>query len=93
MPPTRRYLRLSHGLAIEVRIYLDIPADTSRWLLSARDPALPRIIQVVRPILGIKLREEDERRRGKGKKKGVKDVVTAGAALVHPSILSRPRLR
>ncbi|MCJ1405292.1 hypothetical protein MMC11_008519 [Xylographa trunciseda] len=75
MAPIRRYLRLTATSAIEVRIYLDNPLDAARWLLSARDPSLPRVLAAVRPLVLPKLREETERARGKGKKKGVKDVV------------------
>lgn len=46
------------------------------------DPALPRVIQAVRPLVLPKLREENERANGraksKAKKKGVKDVVMEG---------------
>ncbi|MCJ1435941.1 hypothetical protein MMC27_005317 [Xylographa pallens] len=79
MPPTRRYLRLTATSAIEVRIYLDNPSDTARWLLAPRAPALPRVLAAVRPLVLPKLREESERARGKGKgkgrKRGVKDTV------------------
>ncbi|MCJ1394209.1 hypothetical protein MMC18_007087 [Xylographa bjoerkii] len=75
MAPIRRYLRLTATSAIEARIYLDNPLDAARWLLSPRDPSLPRVLAAVRPLVLPKLREETERARGKGKKKGVKDVV------------------
>ncbi|MCJ1377233.1 hypothetical protein MMC17_000325 [Xylographa soralifera] len=75
MPPTRRYLRLTATSAIEARIYLDNPTDASRWLLSAPSPALPRVLAAVRPLVLPKLREETERARAKGKRKGVRDVV------------------
>jgi hypothetical protein len=67
---------------LEVRIYLDRPADAEAWLLKGDDPALPRVIQAVRPLVLPKLREENERGKGRGgaraKKKGVKDVVVEG---------------
>lgn len=50
MSPTRRYLRISPHSVLEVRIYLDNPADAGRWLLREREPALPRIVQAVRPL-------------------------------------------
>ncbi|MCJ1471962.1 hypothetical protein MMC13_000605 [Lambiella insularis] len=75
MAPLRRYLRLTLHSAIEVRIYLDNPADSARWLLAARDPALPRVLAAVRPLVLPKLREETARAKGKGKRRGVKDVV------------------
>ncbi|KAI8937874.1 hypothetical protein NX059_005561 [Plenodomus lindquistii] len=79
MAPLRRYLRITKHSILEVRIYLDRPADAETWLLKRGDPALPRIIQAIRPLVLPKLREENERRKGKGsakaKKKGVKDVV------------------
>ena len=63
-----------------MRIYLDNPADTARWLLAPRAPALPRVLAAVRPLVLPKLREETERARGKakGKRRGVKDVVGRG---------------
>ncbi|KAL9098337.1 MAG: hypothetical protein Q9163_005988 [Psora crenata] len=88
MAPIRRYLRITKFSVLELRIYPDNPADTHRWLLQPpHAPALARIIQAVRPLVLPKLREEDERQRGKkggptginkgkGKRgKGVKDVV------------------
>ncbi|KAH8710171.1 hypothetical protein GQ44DRAFT_714506 [Phaeosphaeriaceae sp. PMI808] len=79
MAPLRRYLRITKHSVLEVRIYLDRPADADAWLLRRDDPALPRVIQAVRPLVLPKLREENERSKGKGgakaKKKGVKDVV------------------
>ena len=87
MPPTRRYLRISPHSVLEVRIYLDNPADAHRWLLQERDAALPRVIEAVKPLVLPKLREENERARGKGGKsgkglkgkgKGIKDVVVRG---------------
>lgn len=82
MAPLRRYLRITKHSVLEVRIYLDRPADAEAWLLKGDDPALPRVIQAVRPLVLPKLREENERGKGKGgaraKKKGVKDVVVEG---------------
>ena len=80
MAPIRRYLRITQHSVLEVRIYLDNPADAHRWLLNSRDPVLPRIIEAVRPLVLPKLREENERNKvkGGGKKKGVKDVVVEG---------------
>lgn len=82
MAPLRRYLRITKHSVIEVRIYLDRPADADAWLLKRDDPALPRVIQAVRPLVLPKLREENERGKGRGgakaKKKGVKDVVIEG---------------
>jgi hypothetical protein len=82
MAPLRRYLRITKHSVLEVRIYLDRPADSDAWLLKRDDPALPRVIQAVRPLVLPKLREENERGKGKGgaksKKKGVKDVVVEG---------------
>ena len=81
MAPVRRYLRITATTVLEVRLYLDDPADAPRWLLRPRDPALPRIVDAVRPLVLPKLREENEnaRRRGGGKRKGIKDVVRRGA--------------
>ena len=78
MAPVRRYLRITAKTVLEVRIYLDNPADTYRWLLNPRDPALPRIITAVRPLVLPKLREENENARKAGKRKGIKDVVRHG---------------
>ena len=84
MSPLRRYLRLTPYSVLEVRIYLDNPSDLHRWLLHATSPVLPRVLEAVRPLVGPKLKEENERaraRRGKGvgkKGRGVKDVVVAG---------------
>ncbi|OAP62423.1 hypothetical protein AYL99_04626 [Fonsecaea erecta] len=76
MAPIRRYLRISKHSVLECRIFLENPADESRWLLNEKDPALPRIFEAVKPYVLPKLREENERARGKGKKKkSVKDVV------------------
>ncbi|KAL9614520.1 MAG: hypothetical protein Q9167_000970 [Letrouitia subvulpina] len=77
MPPVRRYLRISKYSILECRIYLDNPADTQRWLLNEKSPALPRVIESVRPFVLPKLREENARAKGGkgGKRKGLKDVV------------------
>ncbi|KAF2141073.1 uncharacterized protein K452DRAFT_229475 [Aplosporella prunicola CBS 121167] len=77
MAPTRRYLRITRYSALEVRVYLDNPALQDTWLLRPSDPALPRIIQAVRPLVLPKLWEESERVKGKakGNNKGVRDVV------------------
>lgn len=76
MPPIRRYLRISRHSALECRIFLENPADGPRWLLNPADPALPRIFEAVKPLVLPKLKEENERAKGKGKKKkSVKDVV------------------
>lgn len=82
MAPIRRYLRITRHSVLEVRIYLDRPSDAEAWLLRRDNPALPRVIQAVRPLVLPKLREENEnfksRNKGKSKKKGVKDVVAQG---------------
>jgi hypothetical protein len=60
----------------------DRPSDAETWLLRHDNPALPHVMQAVRPLVLPKLREENERAngrgRGKAKKKGVKDVVVQG---------------
>jgi hypothetical protein len=81
MAPIRRYLRITKHSVLEVRIYLDRPSDAESWLLNSNDPALPRVIQAVRPLVLPKLREENERAKGRGggkSRKGVKDVVVEG---------------
>ena len=85
MPPLRRYLRITPHSVLETRIYLDNPTDLHRWLLSPASPALPRVIEAVRPLVLPKLKEENDIARGKsgkgkkGKKKGgVKDTVVTG---------------
>lgn len=82
MAPIRRYLRITKFSVLEVRIYLDNPALASSWLLHPRDAVLPRVIEAVRPLVLPKLREENERGRGKGggkkKGRGIKDVVVEG---------------
>lgn len=84
MAPLRRYLRITKHSVLEVRIYLDRPADAEAWLLKRDNPALPRVIQAIRPLVLPKLREENERGKSrtgvKAKKKGVKDVVVEGSA-------------
>ena len=75
MAPIRRYLRISKYSVLECRIFLENPADGPRWLLRPQDPALPRVFEAVKPLVLPKLREENERLKGKGKKKkSVKDV-------------------
>ena len=82
MAPIRRYLRITKYSVLECRIYLDNPALAETWLLNSRNPILPRVIESVRPLVLPKLREENERSKGKGsKKKGVKDVVVEGTVL------------
>ena len=79
MAPIRRYLRISKYSVLECRIFLENPADGPRWLLNPQDPALPRVFEAIRHLVLPKLREENERSKGKGKKKkSVKDVVTRG---------------
>jgi hypothetical protein len=79
MAPIRRYLRISKHSVLECRIFLENPADGPRWLLNPEDPALPRVFEAIRPLVLPKLREENERAKGKGKKKkSVKDIVTGG---------------
>lgn len=79
MAPIRRYLRITKHSVLECRIFLENPADGPRWLLNPRDPALPRVFEAIRPLVLPKLREENERAKGKGKKKkAVKDVVKQG---------------
>ena len=60
----------------------DRPSDAEAWLLRHENPALPQVIQAVRPLVLPKLREENERAngraKGKAKRKGVKDVVIEG---------------
>lgn len=74
MPPLRRYLRISRYSVLEVRVYLDTPADLHRWLIREPSPALPRIISAVRPLVLPKLQEENAQAK-KGKRKGWKDTV------------------
>ncbi|RMZ82925.1 hypothetical protein DV737_g1836, partial [Chaetothyriales sp. CBS 132003] len=75
MAPIRRYLRITRHSVLECRIFLENPADGPRWLFNINDPALPRVLEAVKPYVLPKLREENERFKGKGKKKTVKDVV------------------
>ena len=79
MAPIRRYIRITKYSVLECRIYLDNPALAQTWLLNPRKPALPRIIESVRPYILPKLREERERsRKCSTKKKGIKDTVVEG---------------
>lgn len=80
MAPIRRYLRITRYSVLECRIYLDNPGLVDSWFLDSRNPVLPRVIESVRPLILPKLREENERAKGRGKKtvKGIKDVVTEG---------------
>ena len=79
MAPIRRYLRITKYSVLECRIYLDNPALVQSWLINPRNPVLPRVIESIRPLVLPKLREENERAKGKGgKKKSVKDVVVEG---------------
>lgn len=61
------------------------------------NPALPRIIQAVRPLVLPKLREENERGKGRGgakaKKKGVKDVVIEGKSFGLLVMIAYARLK
>ena len=88
MAPIRRYLRISPYSVLEVRIYLDNPSDAQRWLLRSRDPVLPRVVEAVRPYVLPKLREENERAKKGGKRKGFKDVVHTGQFNFNVSCLS-----
>lgn len=62
---------------------MDNPADTDRWLLTPSSPALPRVIDAVRPLVLPKLREENAAARAKkgGKRKGWKDEVVGGTCV------------
>jgi hypothetical protein len=82
MAPIRRYLRITKYSVLECRIYLDNPALAESWLLNYRNPILPRVIESVRPLVLPKLREEKERSKKGGKKKGVKDVVVEGLQMM-----------
>lgn len=89
MAPIRRYLRITKYSVLEVRIYLDDPALADTWLLDPRKAILPRVIQAVRPFVLPKLREENERSKGKSKKaKGVKDVVSEGQSSLFHALLT-----
>jgi hypothetical protein len=80
MAPIRRYLRISHYTTLEVRIHLENPSDAHRWLLKQNDPALPRVMEAVRPLIVPKLREARANDRKTGKKKEIiKDVVQRGS--------------
>ena len=80
MAPIRRYLRITKYSVLEVRIYLDNPADADSWLLKPNLSILPRVIEAVRPLVLPKLREENENAKKKSgkKKKGVRDVISQG---------------
>jgi hypothetical protein len=79
MPPIRRYLRITKYSVLECRIYVENPALAESWLLNSRNPILPRVFESIRPLVLPKLREENERSKGKGgKKKSVKDVIVEG---------------
>jgi len=79
MAPIRRYIRITRHSVLECRIFLENPADEPRWLLNENDPALLRVFEAVKPLILPKLREKNERARGKGKKKKtVKDIVKQG---------------
>lgn len=93
MAPIRRYLRITKYSVLEVRIYLDNPALAQSWLLNPRFDILPRIIQAVRPLVLPKLREENERAKGKSsrKQKGVKDVVHDGGLVKYSCLQGRDR--
>ena len=83
MAPIRRYLRITKYSVLEVRIFLENPALADSWLLRPGDAALPRVMEAVRPLVIPKLREENERAKGKGKgKRGVKDVVVQGWCVI-----------
>ncbi len=83
MAPIRRYLRITKYSVLECRIYLDNPALAQSWLLNAREPALPRVIDSVRPLVLPKLREERERAKKKStKKKAIRDVVVEGECFI-----------
>lgn len=91
MAPIRRYLRITKYSVLECRIYLDNPALAQSWLLSPRDPVLPKVIEAVRPFVLPKLREERERSRKKStKKRGIKDTVIQGASSHPPPCPPRP---
>lgn len=96
MAPIRRYLRITQYSVLECRIYLDNPALAESWLLNTRRPVLPRVIESIRPLVLPKLREENERGKGKGaskKKKGVKDVVVEGQPSIDGGLMWRRNTR
>jgi hypothetical protein len=82
MAPVRRYLRISKYSVLECRVYVEgNPNLADTWLLRKNDPALPRIVNAIRPLLFTKLREEKERAGAKGRgkvKKAIKDVIVQG---------------
>lgn len=89
MAPIRRYLRITKYTVLECRIHVENPADaTPRWLLNPREPILPRVFELIRPLVLPMLREENERERGarakgkgKAKKRNMKEVLKAGKRL------------
>jgi hypothetical protein len=83
MAPIRRYLRITKYSVLEVHVYLDSPQLAESWLLNRRAPVLPRVIEAVRPLVLPKLREENEKVKARGRKKGVRDVVVEGSGY-HP---------
>ena len=81
MAPVRRYLRITKFSVLECRIYLESASLTETWLLRKSDPALPRIIEAIRPLVLPKLREENERAKTKSRGRGkqtIKDVIVEG---------------
>lgn len=87
MAPIRRYLRISKYSVLECRIFLENPSD-ARWLLdtNSRDPVLPRIFNIIKPLVLPKLREENERALAKKKSNPVKDVLVEGMYLAYGPI-------
>jgi len=94
MAPIRRYLRITRYSVLEVRVYLDNPALAQSWLLNSRDPVLPRVIDSIRPLVLPKLREENEnaKRKGSKKKKGVRDVVVQGVCFAADAYIDLAKL-
>lgn len=79
MAPIRRYVRVSRFTVLEMRIHLENPSDAHRWLLRAQDPALPRVMEAIRPLIGPKLNEARDNDRKAGKNKEiVTDLVVRG---------------
>ena len=85
MAPVRRYLRITKYSVLELRIYLENPALVETWLLRRADPALPQIIEAIRPHVLPKLREENERakRAGKKTKGSIKSSVKQGMFVIN----------
>ena len=78
MPPLRRYLRITRHSVLETRIYFEDPTLALPFIRQPNHPLLAQLLKAVQPLILPKLREERDRRaKGKGKKKGVKDVVQA----------------